>query len=501
MISAELTELFSHYVEEHLGLHFPKDRAEDLERALFQVSADLGFQDPEACIRTFLASSAIRVQQLEVLASYLTVGETYFFRDKRSFDILRDQILPDLISARRQTGRILRIWSAGCATGEEPYSMAILLRSLLPDFQEWNISIIGTDINPAFLRKAAKGIYGEWSFRDVPSWVKEGFFIKRGKGHFELRPEIRKCVNFFYHNLAEDVYPSLTNGTNAIDIIFCRNVLMYFAESGRRRSIGKFYQCLVDGGWLILSPVETFAAPVPCLKPLSAGSHLYRKASAECEKPEGKAPGPLPSGMPAEDSRPEQVVHPGAHPFPPLAGISVPPAVPGRISMAEEDPYAMALELCRRGAYAQAEAKLVPLAGEKNNNGAALALLARIYANRGRLPEALEFCQRAIKADKLNPVYQYLLSTIQLEMGLEDESKTSLGRTLYLDPDFALAHFASGNLARRRGMKKEAARHFKNALSVLRSYGPGDMVPESGGITAGRLVEIISRTLQEEASE
>ena len=195
-------------------------------------------------------------QQIETLARQLTVGETYFFRDKKSFELIEGKILPDLIQKRREADRYLWIWSAGCATGEEPYSIAMLLSRLIPDIEDWNITVLATDINASFLQKAAKGIYGEWSFRDVPSGVKEVFFKKAGKDLFELLPEVRTAVTFTYLNLSEDAYPSLTNNTNGMDVILCRNVLMYFTEKSQREVVGKLYRCLVKGGWLMVSPAE-----------------------------------------------------------------------------------------------------------------------------------------------------------------------------------------------------------------------------------------------------
>ena len=143
-----------------MGLYFPKARRKDLERGLRSVAPEFGFEDPEACIR-WLISSTLSKSQIEVLAGHFTVGETYFFRDKRTFAFLEEKGLPELIELRRTTGKYLRIWSAGCCTGEEPYSLAILLHKILGDAKDWNITILATDINPVFLKKASAGIYGE----------------------------------------------------------------------------------------------------------------------------------------------------------------------------------------------------------------------------------------------------------------------------------------------------------------------------------------------------
>ncbi|MDE2258962.1 MAG: protein-glutamate O-methyltransferase CheR, partial [Betaproteobacteria bacterium] len=227
-LSDALLSQLSDFLESHIGLHFPKERWRDLERGIAAASRESGHLQTETFVDWLLSAPLTRTQ-IEGLASHLTVGETYFFREKRSLEIFEEQILPELVRARGETERHLRIWSAGCCTGEEPYSIAMLLDRLIPDLKKWNVTILATDINPQFLRKAVLGVYGEWSFRNMPSWLKEQYFKRRENGRFEIQPRIRKMVTFSYLNLAEDAYPSLVNNTNAMDVIFCRNVLMYFS--------------------------------------------------------------------------------------------------------------------------------------------------------------------------------------------------------------------------------------------------------------------------------
>ena len=187
----------------------------------------LGLRDAEAYVQWLLSSPLTR-REIETLASHLTVGETYFFREKRSFDILEEQVLPELIRLHRGDGMRLRIWSAGCCTGEEPYSVAMLLDRMIPDLADWNVTILATDINPRFLEIASAGVYGEWSFRAIPPGIRERYFSPLPGGRMQIAQRIRRMVTFSFLNLAEDVYPSLVNNTNAMDVVLCRNVLMYF---------------------------------------------------------------------------------------------------------------------------------------------------------------------------------------------------------------------------------------------------------------------------------
>jgi chemotaxis protein methyltransferase CheR len=503
-LSKELLDRLSEYVAARMGLHFPPERRRDLERGLSRAAPEFGFDDVESCAR-WLMLSPLAKTQIEILASHLTVGETYFFRDEKMFELLESRIFPELIQKRRDGGRFLRIWSAGCATGEEPYSIAIMLDRMLRDIADWNITVLATDINPAFLRKASQGVYGEWSFRGVPSWMKERYFHRTEQGRFEVRAGIRKRVTFSYHNLAEDHYPSLLNNTNAMDIILCRNVLMYFAGDRQRQVVEKLYHCLVDNGRLIVSPTETSAALFSPFVPVSFPSAtLYQKdisgtASPTCPMP--REPRPFqtaPAPMPATPVNAPDVLPPDA-----IAGT--PPKKPAKseneagFAPVQSVLYQEALAAYERGCYEETEEKITTLLSRTVGHAPSLALLSRVRANAGTLPEARKLCEKAVAADKLNPGYHYLLATILQEMGLPEESTASLKRSLYLDQNFALAYFALGNLALRQGKSRDAERHFENALSVVRTFKRDDILPESEGVTAGRMEEIIRTTMREEA--
>jgi chemotaxis protein methyltransferase CheR len=225
-LNPKLLSQLSEFIAAKTALHFPPARWDDLEHKMGSAAKEFGFAGTEEFIQ-WLLSSPITPGQMDILASHLTIHETYFWREPQVFEALVSQILPALVRSRENSGRRIRIWSAGCATGEEPYSIAIALCRAIPDLKEWNISILATDINPLILRKAMAGVYGKWSFRNAPPWLIEGYFTCKKDGVFEILPEIRKMVTFAYLNLAQDTYPSPLNNTNAMDIIFCRNVLMW----------------------------------------------------------------------------------------------------------------------------------------------------------------------------------------------------------------------------------------------------------------------------------
>ena len=278
-LSEQLAGQLAEVVESRLGLRFSRDRWPDLVRGVDAASRELGIGDINSFL-TRLAAAPAESREIQVLASHLTVGETYFFRDENHFRILEQEILPPLIRSRRGKERRLRVWSAACATGEEPYSIAILLTQLIPDIGDWNITITATDVNPRFLRKASQGIYSDWSFRNAPIWLKQRYFRQNKEGLFELLPYIKKMVTFSYLNLAEDAYPTLLSNTNATDLIVCRNVLMYLAPDTAQRAIHNFYRSLTQDGWLLVAASETSNALFSKFSAVEfPGAFFYRKST------------------------------------------------------------------------------------------------------------------------------------------------------------------------------------------------------------------------------
>lgn len=457
-----LTEL-SARIAECIGLHFPAERWQDLRRGLHVAAAELGFKDAQACL-AWLDAGPRTKRQIEILASALTVGETYFLRDGKCFEALEEHVIPALVRARRGGERRLRFWSTGCCTGEEPYSLAIALQRAVPDLPEWEVMVLGTDINPHFLRKAAEGIFGEWAFRDVPAWWRDRYFQKTPDNKYRILPNIRRMVTFEHLNLAEDVYPAMANDTNALDVIFCRNVLMYFSPDQVQRVLRKLHHCLVGDGWLVVSPSETFQVGAREFSAVNFPGAVFHRKAPPAAPPAASAPA---------------APRPALHAPRPAA-----------------DPCAEAMALYEQGLYAEAAEVLTASLSRRPADVRAMALLARIFANMGRMADALSWCDRRIAADKVDPAGHYMRAVVLQEQGATNEAIEALKRALYLDQNFVLAHFDLGHLTLRLGRTGEAGRHMRNALSLLQRCRPEDIVPESEGMTAGRLSEVVMAMLE-----
>jgi chemotaxis protein methyltransferase CheR len=494
----------SRFVTDRMGLWYPRERFGDLERSLVQAAGELDFADAEGFVDWLLSSSLSR-KEIEKLSSHFTIGETYFFRDGNVFRALETEVIPGLIQEARGGHRNLRLWSAACSSGEEPYSIAILLHKLIPDLADWNITILATDINPVFIQKAETGVYGEWSFRDTPKWIKEQYFTREQGSRYRIVPAVKKMVTFSHVNLAVDTYPTLFNNTNAMNIIFCRNVLMYF-EPGRARSvIGKLHCSLVDGGWLFVSPCEVSQDVFTPFLPVSFdGAIAYRKGGDRVltsEHPGRPDPVFVPDASPvcnSANSLGDQSAVAPVFTFPPPEPDSPSPSQAGKPDTAipETDAYTRALHFYVQGRYQEAAGILMAHVSE-NCTLRDMTLLARSLSNQGKLDEAMFWCEQAAARDKLNPDLHYLLAVILLELGRMDSAVMSLKRTLYLDPGFVLAHFALANIHRNDGRIKESEKNVRNVLELLNGMAPDLELPGSDGLTAGRLKGIVTSMYRE----
>jgi chemotaxis protein methyltransferase CheR len=489
-------ERFRSFALEKIGFDYPDEKRSMLARGLAEVMEATGCTNLDQLyelLRTSPSSSHV----WERLVSALTVGETYFLRNSSQFDVLVKNIIPDLMAQREHTNRRIRIWSAGCASGEEPYSIAIVLRELIPDLVTWNITILATDINQDALRKAQEGRYGAWSFRGVEKRIQDRYFRVDSNKQFAISDDIKRMVTFDYLNLVEDPYPSLANNTNAMDLIFCRNVTIYFTPQVTQQVISGFRNCLVDGGWLIPGPSEpnlvfyhefesrNFPGTVIYQRPIvpkenSKPSAFFTTGIAPLVAPPPPPPAPVPV---AKKLRPVE--------FKPK---TVQPPVPS------PDPYQQALALMHEGKTDEALVKL----HEKMNLSPSFVptyyTLGKIYANKGNLEEAQQWCDQAIKKDKLHPEPYYTLSMVYQQQGLLEMALDALKKTIYLDRNFVLAHYNLAQIYYRQNESALARKALQNVQRLLEEKKREELIPEGDGLIVGRLRELVENQLALESA-
>jgi chemotaxis protein methyltransferase CheR len=444
-----LLQEFGAFVEARIGANAPQERRAELLRCVAALTHGLDPVQAEARLRSLMAEPPTPAA-IGMLASHFAVGETYFFREPAVFHALEHEILPPLIAARRLADKRLRIWSAGCCSGEEAYTLAILLHRLIPDLADWDIKLLATDINPAFLERARHGAYRDWSFRNVPEWIRQRYFTLNDQGCYVLHREIARHVTFAHVNLMDDTFPAADNGTDAVDILLCRNVLMYFSPARAREVIGRLRRSLAGDGWLVVSQAE-------------AGRDMFSDFSAVA----------FPEAV--FYRKDDSVLPPAAAAL--SAGMAADLPLPDCITMID-------------AAIAQSQT-LSAAAETLTEESRELACLAKSCADRGLLAAADRWCEAAIAADKCNAGLRYLRATVLEQQGRLEPAVASLRQAIYLDRDFVLAHFALANLFRRQGCMDEARRHMANAAALLNAYAPDDALPESEDITAGWLSALL----------
>lgn len=471
----------SHLLADKLGLHFPSEKWSDLERGIKGVSRLHHFNDPIECI-DWLKNIQLTQLEIERLACYFTVGETYFFRDTGSFEALEKHILPGLIQLGRDKGNFLRIWSAGCSTGEEPYSIAILLSRLITDISDWNITLLASDINIVALNRLQEGLYSEWSFRTTPDEIKAKYFKRKENHRYEILPYLKKLVTPIYINLAEDTYPSLLNNTNAMDLIFCRNTLMYFEEHQAKKVITKFKQSLVDGGYFLVGASEHFQVQASTFKALNYHDAIIHQKRENLSDDRDALVSMVPLKIEVElesEPKPEFIL--------PILGIKPDESIvlPSTLNLESQIIDQKNLQ----------KIELEETTFQNNSEQADpqnIELIARSLANQGKLKEALVTIEEAICLDKCNPIYRYLKALILQELGNLNDAILELKKSIYLDPDYVLPYFSLANIARYQSKAKDADKYFSIVLSLLKNYSEEDIMPGSDGMTAGRMMESLA---------
>lgn len=416
-----------------LGLDFWGTQAARLEEGLEGAlrAAAVSAADAEAYLN-WLWSLPEGRPEWRRFAAHFTVGETYFFRDPAYWEVLAGTILPDLIARCGQHDHPrLRLWSAGCSTGEEPYSLAMIMDHLLAG-SAIPVDIVATDINAAALETARRGIYREWSLRATPSWFQQRHFVRGRGGAYALDPKIRGMVTFFSHNLAADREPPGPVGD--WDMVLCRNVLMYFTPEKARRTITRLQSVLADDGWLVTAPAEASAGAFRALTPVNfPEAILFHKRAVSRPSPVGNARVPCP--LPDEESNPvDPLGRPG------LASVIAAPA-------------------------------------DTSSNSSGLLARARCLANAGHLSEARNACDAALARDGLDPEAYGLLAIISQEQGDDGAARDALRRVLYLDPNAAWAHFLLGALLLRQGEQSRGTRHLEQVEQLLTAALPDHRIP------------------------
>jgi chemotaxis protein methyltransferase CheR len=487
-------ERFRTFIARRFGLHFDESKTAFLDETLRRRLEALRCGDGEAYFGRVEGDSAALAKEIRALASCLTVPETYFFRNIDQFHALARVCLPDRVRARAPL-KTLRFLSAGCASGEEPYSLAISALGELPD-GSWDFSVLGVDVNAVVLDRAARAQYSTWSLRETPAEIERAWFRREGR-EVVLDDRARRLVRFEEGNLFDGDARFWSPET--YDVVFCRNVLMYFTPEAAQAVIDRIARSLAPGGYLFLGHAET-------LRGISTDFHLchthgtfyYRRHDRLGRAPSDSAR-PLGASAPPPAFEASSWIETIRRATERIDAITSSPRTPtpGATSRAPHAPPELSavLDLFQRERYSEALEGLSTCPVAQARDADALLLRAVLLAYSGQLVEAEGACRRLLELDELNAGAHYALALCREGAGDRRGALDHDQVAIYLDRSFAMPRLHLGLVARKSGDMETARRELGQALTLLQREDPSRILLFGGGFGREALVALCKAQL------
>ncbi|TIH13533.1 chemotaxis protein CheR [Marinifilum sp. JC120] len=487
------------------GLDFASERWKDLRSAVLRFHREDSSLSTAAECLDYIMSPTVGNNDLEQFINRLTIGETFFFRDANALRVIEHEILRKLSGMGSGLNGAVRIWSTACATGEEPYTLAMICRRA-----GVNSEIFGTDIDSKALIKAREGCYRKWSFRSDDTVFRDIFFRKVGSNSYILEPTIKRMVNLSRLNLMDASVPA---SFRDMDVIFCRNVLMYFSSAGVNSVLDKLWDCLTPGGWLVATPSESgLLSSHGRFEPVNVdGILFYRKNEdyepqcqflfdefrfqSETEVPDFFTEEPL-------DFKSQDEAAALEDDFRFEESIGLPDNVPADpepdFSLMDESDGAALFEQAEKlrelGDTAGALAQYEVIAEQDiyyEFRADAFLGIAGIKADSGLADEAALWCAKVLELDRVSARAHFLLGQISLQQGNPDKALAQMRNAVFLESEFIMAHVLLGNIYMESGDSNGALRHFRISMQELEKMDQDEPVPCSDSTTAGRLKEMV----------
>lgn len=507
----QAAERFRGVIVRSLGLHFDETKYAFLSEQL-KSRLEVNRQSSDAYLAQ-LETDAPK-EELRALAQTLTVGETYFFRNTNQFQALRELALPERWH-RQVAPKRLRILSAGCASGEEAYSIAIAARDVLGELAQ-DVSIRAVDINPAVLDRARQARYGSWALRETPREVRDKWFQPEGQGLVVLDRAVRRAVNFEEGNLMDEDAPLWRSG--AYDIIFCRNVLMYFAPEGMQAVVGRLARALAPGGYLFLGHAETLRGISQDFHLLYTHDTFYYRLKDSAERAASHAHERAPLGMRRgdPDGRTHEeaggaaidaalrslvaskdtwtdVIHKASER---IRALAPEPLLPAQANLKGSSNLALALDLLQKERYGEALTLVQTLPVESQRDPDVRLLHAVLLTHNLEVGQAEKLCQELLADDELNAGAHYLLALCRERAGDRRGATEQDQYAVYLDPAFAMPRLHLGLLARRSQNFELARRELAQALVLLQREDASRLLLFGGGFNRDTLLALCRAELQ-----
>ena len=483
-IAAPDVQTFRVLIEQLTGLHFDDWRLDTLEKTLLARMCAKGIRHVEAYL-DLLRDSASRPDELSELLNQITVNETYFFRYPVQFDFLRQHVLPSLV-ARQDDGRApLQIWSAGCSTGEEPYSIAMTALDVLGSAASHFIRIFATDVSSAALQAARQGEYSAKSLRLVDEANRSKYFRRVSDNRFVLCDSVRQMVLFSESNLLDDV----RRRAASCHVIFCRNVLIYFASELAGKILDGLYQCLNPNGYLFVGHSEILKRTsfVPC-QPEAV--FAYQKVTKELNRPAFADRQEAPRSRPMIAARNIEPRKPQVSAARTASSVSQSPPEDATESLYEE-----AFVSFEREDFARARSQLDRLLESSPRHLPATVLRANIYLNLAEHDRSVGECEVALQLDPLAHEAHLLLGMNFQKLSKPELAVLQLKKAAYTSPDSAIVQFQLGEAYRAQRMWDDASRAYRNAIPLFQSTTDREIRAYSGGFGKSALTTLCEQMI------
>lgn len=450
------------------GHCFHNEREQALSAALGQRMASQGMNALDA----YFALLARDREELRRLTELLTVNETYFFREPDHLNLVVDTLLPEFLNI--QPNRPAKIVSAGCSTGEEPYSIAIMLREKFGAASEHMFALIGVDIDSTAIATARRGEYGNTSFRGMDQALRQRYFEPSGLGKSQISTAVKNQVHFEVVNL---LHPPFPPQMQAPDIILYRNVSIYFPEQVQREIFGNLAQLLAEGGCLLVGASETIHHDIGILTLVRQESLFFyrktpgllfvdrRRSSRSASPPEQRRSGSLPPTPrpPSSSGGQQRRMQEGTRYEP--SGKRSPADAPLDTKMRFDE----ALRLAHNNEHDQALALLDEIIARDRDFDKAYSLKASLLVNAARFEEANAVCEGILERDPLCLEAYLMLGMAARHNGNNDEAFKRFREAIYLDPSCWLAHFYTAEILFGQQELKRARSSYETALKILGS--------------------------------
>lgn len=478
--ATEEVERLRELVTQGLGLAFADEQLEVLATVALKRMQGLGVTSLTQYVAR-MEDPVARTAELAALAMALTVPETFFFRAAEQFRALIDA----LQSRADGNGRVVRLLSAGCASGEEPYSLAIALREGLHPRDAWDVAIDAFDVNEAMIARAKQGTYGPWALRATSEALKEHYFRARERT-FEVDAGVRSVVRFACKNLVE---PESLRADGFYDAIFCRNVLMYFDQEIARRIIAGFERALKPGGLLFLGHAETLRGLSHDFSLRHSHEAFYYQKAGAIDAPQAplRADGLL--TPPATSQSWFDCIQLASQRIQTLTKRSLDVVSPPAAGEPSWD-LAEVLGLLREERFAEALEMLHALPKSSHSSADVLLLFALALTNKGSCQDAEAACGRLLEVDPGSAGAHYLLALCREQAGDAPGAIECARRAIFLDSTFAMAHLHLGLLAKRTQDWALARTELDRALCLLDLEDTSRILLFGGGFSRTALVRL-----------